>query len=374
MKDIAPVKNIYENSIGQYLYVENSDQKAWLLPKSCIKASLNIYQPSSNCGKIWKYMLPYVYMFPFMHKPFHLTVVDCNIDTMFVKYLEEIFEKDVQLSIFFGTPSVHQKPTIQISKGEKLLGYCKVTKNNNVIAIFRNEKDILSYLNVKQVTNCPICLGLESVRDSYIFVQNTAKTINSKYCDRLTPMHVNFLKQLAEKTFQVLLYKNTDFKKNIDQLELTLDILGKEQKLIILKSIERVHKYYGTKEVQFCVAHRDFTPWNTYITGNELFVFDFEYAQKTYPPYIDMFHFFTQQALMVNHNTAEEIYRNCKKLDLFWKVIDNPDQVYIAYILDTISLYLSRNHGQLTENEKKRISILIELINLLNKGMILCIR
>jgi thiamine kinase-like enzyme len=39
------------------------------------------------------------------------------------------------------------------------------------------------------------------------------------------------------------------------------------------------------------LAHGDFTPWNTFLMGERLYVFDWEYAQPAYPLAYDAVHF-----------------------------------------------------------------------------------
>lgn len=39
------------------------------------------------------------------------------------------------------------------------------------------------------------------------------------------------------------------------------------------------------------LAHGDFTPWNTFIVGDRLYVFDWEYAHPAYPLGFDRVHF-----------------------------------------------------------------------------------
>ena len=44
-----------------------------------------------------------------------------------------------------------------------------------------------------------------------------------------------------------------------------------------------------------------------------LFVFDFEYAKMTYPPYLDWFHFFTQTSIFEQGMDAEKIFEAYKR-------------------------------------------------------------
>lgn len=55
-------------------------------------------------------------------------------------------------------------------------------------------------------------------------------------------------------------------------------------KAMVMNAVEDTVKHWEGKRVGFCAYHADFTPWNMYVEQDELFVFDWEYAQMTYPP------------------------------------------------------------------------------------------
>jgi hypothetical protein len=43
--------------------------------------------------------------------------------------------------------------------------------------------------------------------------------------------------------------------------------------------------------IPLCLAHGDFTPWNTFVQGGRLYVFDWEYARADWPVGFDLVHF-----------------------------------------------------------------------------------
>ena len=53
------------------------------------------------------------------------------------------FQCDFDYSIFLGTPSKHQKTTIQVFREKKILGYCKITNSKQLFDIFSDEKKLL---------------------------------------------------------------------------------------------------------------------------------------------------------------------------------------------------------------------------------------
>ncbi|TDN38847.1 hypothetical protein E4631_21355 [Hymenobacter sp. UV11] len=57
----------------------------------------------------------------------------------------------------------------------------------------------------------------------------------------------------------------------------------------------------------FAFAHGDFTPWNCWLTPEDLAIYDLELAQPEAPLLYDLFHFETQQALLVARRPAGAI-------------------------------------------------------------------
>jgi thiamine kinase-like enzyme len=178
---------------------------------------------------------------------------------------------------------------------------------------------------------------------------------------------VSFLKELHEKTQQECSFENTNFAKSIDYLATHTGLLGKNDVPYILEAITKVKAYFAQSErVNFSVYHGDFTPWNMFFEQGKLFVFDWEYAQMTYPPHLDSFHFFTQCCIFEQHLKSEEIYklytqRNPKLINY----IENPDFYYICYLLDIISFYLKRNDDKKHNSINTSMAIWLKLITIL---------
>ena len=93
--------------------------------------------------------------------------------------------------------------------------------------------------------------------------------------------------------------------------------------------------------MKYSAFHADFTPWNMLIENGQLFVFDWEYGRMTYPPMLDRYHFFTQQALHVAHLSPEQLYAWFVRQPWF----DNRE--YEMYLLDIISRFTLREEGVL---------------------------
>lgn len=344
----------------------NTDGKQWIMPRKHLNTAMNLYQPSCIKGKLFRLFFPYLHWCN--HIKNKLSVVEQNYELTdkLKKRLSEIFKiHDIEFAIFGGTPSIHQKIIIQISLKNKILGYCKITDQHEIKQIFKKEQKTLTQLNRKGIGNIPSCLTRESLTETVdIFVQDTTKTSQSRIVHKWSERHWRFLQELNILTRKRQIFELTAFSQTLDKLESLLDKNPLPNVEVIRRTIKFVRNMYQRKEVEFSVFHSDFTPWNMFFEKGELFVFDWEYAGQTFPPFLDWFHFFTQTLLFKKHLSAKQIaarfQREKKALYLYFA---NPGLSYQCYLLAIICLYLSRCPACVDEQTNKKLSFWIELLS-----------
>ncbi len=349
------------NRQDKFIRFSNAEGKAWVVPIRNMRTALNLYQPSGVKGQAVKSLLPYLHWLPLVRSIIKAESCQITLDESLNELLCRVLElEDFEFSIFEGTPSVHQKVTIQISKGRQILAYCKLTESDDVKPLFKHEEQILTQLQSKGIDNIPKCLycgELSEGSKTLVFVQSTIKTNRSRVVHSWGDEHWKFVEDLHEKTKVKLPFADSDFTKSLATLENYLPSLPIKNKDVIHNAIKRVREYYGDKEVEFSAYHADFTPWNMFFEKGKLFVFDFEYAVMTFPPYMDWFHYYTQTANFERHLSPEQIvaeFKSPKKLD---------SQVgYTAYLLDMISKYVHREKGQLRSNTLDNITFWIDIL------------
>ncbi|OQA91418.1 MAG: Phosphotransferase enzyme family protein [Bacteroidetes bacterium ADurb.Bin234] len=289
------------------------------------------------------------------------------MQTSLFNLLCELFKvKNVEIALFCGTPSVHQKITMQITDGLNIVGYCKISEKKEVKALFKHEEDIFKTLHGNGFTNTPQCLYNARLKDeTYIFAQTTTKTKNSKILHQLSAMHWDFLSQLHQKTKTSLPFEKSDFYEALNLLKQNLSYLSVADAKSVSAAIAMVEKHYEGKEIMFSFYHADFTPWNMFVEKGELFVFDWEYAKRTFPPFLDAFHFLTQVCIFEQHKDAEGIMANYRaNRHIFAEYFDNPDFSYQCYLLGIISFYFDRDKDDFN---KSNIQIWAALLRLLQE-------
>lgn len=344
-----------KNSGPKFTLLTNSEQKQWLIPHKNMRTALQIYQPSALKGKVTKACLPQLKALPsFLLTKVNINTVYSELNPILKSFLCKVFlVPDLEFSVFFGTPSIHQKTTLQISFGKKILGYCKVTDNPEVNKLFLHEQKMLDELNKKKLVGVPECLYCGSLQfNTWLFVQSTKKTFNSKIIHKWTNKHYTFLTHLYDKSKKEYFFSETDLSKSLDTIENFLEKVPDRENIILRRGIKKVRDFYGEGTVEFSSYLADFTPWNTYIEGDTVEAFDLEYSRVSYPPYMDFYHFNTQVLILEKNYDFLDIYTYCEKesKDTFLEI--DFSVKFICYLLTVISFHFDINSSPLRDNDR----------------------
>lgn len=363
------LKQLLKQGEGETYYsFANADGKRWWMPVRHMAVGMNLYQPSGTKGKLLKRGLPWLHWNPVVRKVLHAERIQLALGDELRELLERIFgQQELEFAIFGGTPCVHQKITMQISRNTRILGYVKVTESKEIYGIFEHEKKILDTLYSQGMKHVPKCLYCGSLKNGlYLFVQSTVKTLQSEVVHAWGERHERFLKNLMAHTRQIVRFEDSDFYRDLNILEERLSVLGNPK--VLYQAIQEIKEQYTGQEVEFSAFQADFTPWNMFVEKGQLFVFDWEYARLTYPAYLDYFHFWIQTEIFEAHLTAEQIVRhytaNRGKLQAMF---ENPDWALQCYLLAIISIYLQREQGILEQATIKRIDLWMTLLEYLKQ-------
>lgn len=354
-----------ENSEPFYR-IANNDGKVWLIPVRNMRTAMNLYQPSGRNGKLLKALFPLLYRLPFPWGMLNMKKIQCSLSDNLYSRLCKLFDIErLEFAVFCGTPCVHQKLTIQLSLGDKILGYCKISDNPEVNKMFVRESDILTHLHNCGIRNIPEPLYAGEWYDGIsLFVQSTCKTNQSLVEHEWGTSHEAFLNNLCATTRQKLQFEQTDYYHTLTELCQHLSWLPSDDMRTTVKSaINKVIKNNSGKEVEYCAYHADFTPWNMFVESGRLFVFDWEYAGLTYPPLLDRYHFFTQTAVFERRWMAKEIVDFMLTPDASW--INK--ETYILYLLDVVARFTTREKGNVTGDMARSMRIWNNLLKYLQE-------
>ncbi|MDR0865642.1 MAG: hypothetical protein LBO74_12020 [Candidatus Symbiothrix sp.] len=375
MNHINELQNrLFDLKTGHTFYeITNSVGQQWFISKVCMSVSLGMFQPSTYKGKLIKLFFPCLSLIGHVRNRLGIRKIQLKLNQSLQNLISNIFHNDAfDYSIFCGSPGVHRKITIQIISEKKILGYCKVTNQEEIEKIFENEHKILNYLHsigIDQVPECLFCGLLQD--DIYVFIQSTVKTSKSILHCKNEVLLWSFLEDFNTKSSVKCDFKETDYYRDMDELTSLLSSCKLDRSDVLLQAIGEVKIYFADKKT-FSSYHGDFTPWNTFIEDNKLFAFDLEYFKKTYPPFLDYFHYYTQTAFYDSKWNNSRIYETfLTKVSEIKNYIDNPQLYYKAYILAIIHFYLFRD-GQFNpiitrQYNRIWIDLLIRLNNEDNK-------
>lgn len=323
----------------------NPDKKYWIMPVHRMNVAMSLYQPSGIKGKLLKRLFPYLYRFVFIRKILQTELLQTQLQSDLSELLCRLFNVDkLEFSVFSGTPCVHQKITIQLSSSSQILGYCKVSDSSEIWSLFYREAGFLKYLKEKHVNDVPECLYVGILKSNIgVFVQSTIKTNKSLVLHKWTELQERFLMNLYKKTKQKSFFEQTSYYQTLTNLKSHFHWLPENvDRCVVEDATIRILDEFQGKEVEFSAYHADFTPWNMFVEHKQLFVFDFEYAQQSYPPMLDRYHFFTQTVYFEKHWSTEDVLKYMDSDKGKW--INKKE--YLLYLLDVISRFTMREGGK----------------------------
>lgn len=325
----------------EFYKIVNADGKCWWMPVRGMRVGLALYQPSGWKGRLLKCLLPYLHWSRLVRA---VLKIEREARVMPEELRRAVCEalgvERFDYSVFGGTPSVHQKTVIQVWNEERILGYVKMTENEEVGRLFEREASFLNEMRNEElgIRNVPM---VKVVRCGALFVllQTTRKTLKSVMVHEWGMLQEKFLKKLYEATAQEMAWEESDVARALRALREHIDWLpdGVDGELVA-KRIDAVVERMRGKRVRYGAYHGDFTPWNMFVEAGELFVFDWEYAGMSYPEGLDRYHFWMQTAIHEKHWGVEELRRYMCSDDGEW--IDR--EMLEMYLLDVMSKYVMR--------------------------------
>lgn len=322
----------------------NADGKRWVMPRRRMRMAMNLYQPSSRKGRLVKTLFPVRLLQGLISKKISSRKCRLRLNDEMLALFKSIWgEGSMDFALFGGTPGKHCKTILQLSRGNEILGYCKVTENPEVAALFDGETFTLRSLHKKGIDCVPKALyRSRTVNGLELFVQSTVKTRKSRVCHTWSDLHDSFLDTLARLTRVRSVFEETDYFRTLRQLIDNIDLYPiPEQRTFVREEAERILAQYAGKEVNCTAYHGDFTPWNTFAEGDMLYVFDWEYGKMTYPEGLDKCHFVIQTAIFEKHFDTEGIRQ---------LTADLPQELLRMYLLDMISRFTLREGGSPTDD------------------------
>lgn len=335
------LNKIIDTQAGATFYrITNAEGKTWLMPARHMQTAMELYQPSGRNGKLLKKWLPWVKGMEMVRKRLHIAKCRLRLKDDIQALIGKSFGlNDFEYSFFLGTPCPRQKITVQIFQGQRILGYVKFTESKNVEGLFLHEEGILNSLHRRGVDNVPKVMFCGSMGGLYMFMQTTSKTKHSTTLHEWSALHSECLRNIIQKTTQDIGFKETDYYRFIISQKDSICRFEEKNRKALERGLDIVCRHYGNIR-GYCFFHGDLTPWNCYIEGGRLYLFDLEYASMTFPPYLDMIHFVMQIDILVKHLDAGQIILHLQEGILEKEMGNGCKEAIIAYLLFILFFYM----------------------------------
>lgn len=356
----------------RFIQLKNSVGQSWLFPANELRSSLSLFRPSTRKGKLFKAILPFLCENSLLLKLAKVKICEVRLHPSIERIIFQSFGVSrFDFAIFEGSPGVHKKATLKVFCDDCVYGYCKIATTEEVMSIFKREAHILSVLKSCGVAGVPEVLYCgRSENGAYLFIQSTMMPNTTVMVDYNSRIVKDYVEQMNKKTAISCTLDDSDFNCDVCKGLNMMHHLPKEDQMLLADTVEMLRSRLVVSRMLFCAYHGDFTPWNSFVSSDGLFVFDWEYAKKSYPPLLDYFHYFTQSCIYDKRWSSSEIwseYFKVKKRVL--SDVSSCDLLYLCYLVSIILFYLNRDRGILNDIIGGCMSIWIDLIKKINKSL-----
>ncbi len=267
-----------------------SNPRWWLLPLDNHEAAasgLELMQPITHAAKVAKFVASRIARFG----PLSLLGKGRIRLSGFPDLGGSFGEQAAHVAYFTGTDGPHRKTSLQVMDSNgRILGYAKFSREAHVRPYISNEAQVLKQiasLHLKTV-NVPQVLILREDEGLTLLVTDSLKS--PEHAVRLVPgvEHLAFLKEICAQSQRIGGLKTLD---QVARKSAELAPLAGKEWVARLAKVDAILRPI-VDDIPVCLAHGDFTPWNSFLQGGRLYVFDWEYACQTWPVGFDLAHFY----------------------------------------------------------------------------------
>jgi len=168
-------------------------------------------------------------------------------------------------------------------------------------------------------------------------------------CSQFGELHRNFLKVLAQKSVSFRPWRESEpYVRLQRRLDTILPIIDLYHQHLLQSVFDEISTHIGGLKLPTCLVHSDFVPWNLRLTENQLFVFDWEYAEASGNPLQDFLHFHLQPRALqrwplrsahMPELVAQAAIHGSKVFGAHSATAEAAGMLTLHYLLDTITFY-----------------------------------
>ena len=285
-----------------FYYLCNDDQSIrWIWPATNKKPSfLKLYTASSVKSKIFVALVRLIFLLKLQG-----LFAEKAIASLDFFPFEYNIDSTREWAMFTGTKGPNRKLVIIAYDFQNIYSFTKIAYGTNATALIQNEKkatDKLTGYNL-HTTTIP---QLMSHSENHIQISDVS---NGKRSSKLEHSHINSLIEIAQQTKNETVLSHTpifklsidNYKRNSANYDIRLPNAMRRKLQWLISSIDEKSK------IETVTAHGDFTPWNCFVTDNQLSLYDLEMVQEKMPLGYDAFHFVIQNGVLVKKASWKSI-------------------------------------------------------------------
>ncbi|WP_113922235.1 nucleoside/nucleotide kinase family protein [Cognataquiflexum aquatile] len=256
---------------------------------------LRFYAVSNFRSNVFSVLIKAVFFLKLQHLFFKKNSLSVLLEETHIlnPYLKSNF------ALFTGTAGPNRK-LVLFAKQK----FVKIALNENSTRLIEQEKAMLHLVNGGQYLEIPSSKSIGNGILALSDLGSKGKRINS-----FTLLHVKALKELTKnQPREVILFGETEIYLNClrnlaIEKEVSFDSLPKQ----LVENLGTLAISLSKQSIPTHFAHGDFTPWNCFVEGEKISLYDFELAHESMPFGFDAFHFVMQQGILVDHLPYRDI-------------------------------------------------------------------
>lgn len=339
-----------DNGGQEYVIISSWDNARWFVPnnKNVISHIGNLIKPSSIKSRLAWELAKLFNRFGYFDRVFRTKVY---IKTTCPGYFFlDNEDETIDYVIYTGSRGLWQKFTIQEMKNNEILSFTKVGKHDLAKQRINNEALILELLKEQQEFGlCVPSFVKKYERNGLLFLkQSSCPSHYNQTISEFGGQHKRFLEKLR------LINKTIGADDYLERLKRRIDGIGceddefKTATAILMDGYDLLcQELKGL--VMLCLSHGDFSQWNCFSDGKNLFVFDWEMGAYRFPLW-DYFNFIYHKNLLIDKENKEKLI-NDLRANKHWAETMSSQNYKIAqlvYLMEMLIEYCYQNKATKT--------------------------
>lgn len=203
-------------------------------------------------------------------------------------------------NVFMGTPGAQRSILIGLIQSRKVVEFLKIPTNSATTKLIQNEKQAILRFRLQPSEYVKVPALYPITYDNAIRMENL-RLNGSIRTDEFTSVHSAFISNSIETSRVQSHLGECEFWKNARQ---SFEKSQDNSNVKLAQLAELGTKVMDLSNTEIAVwtnwAHGDFTPWNMFVSGDRISLYDWEMYRAEAPILFDLFHFHYQKGILMD--------------------------------------------------------------------------